>query len=341
LAFHLHNIGRFTESQAKFYFSEVLLALEYLHSKNIIYNALSLEHILLDINGHVRLADFSCAKNEAESWIFFTLGQKNYGNNDLVVAKAEDFYKLGAMLYELLTRKRIAPEQEFDKNRLDSCFPRFLSREAKEIMAGLLNKDPHQRLGSQGIEEIKQQAWCQGIDWPRTLRRRIVAPFRPNLKSSNFDPEVEKLEFCVDTNEGDYIRGFDYSSDELDKEGYGSGEMMHSESYVPSERSSTDAEEVLGGFGKEKEEEKSALGSNLSCVGRTKGKEEAEKGGRSVSTEGKGRFGRIKGVIRSMTGLGKNGGEEERAGEERGMRKIYEEKGKMKETFMKKLTSRG
>ncbi len=52
---------RFSESLAKFYCAEMLLALEYLHSKNIVHGDLKPENVLLDSEGHVLLADFGLA----------------------------------------------------------------------------------------------------------------------------------------------------------------------------------------------------------------------------------------------------------------------------------------
>ena len=62
LFFHLHNLGRLTEDQAKFYFCEILLALEYLHSENIIFRDLKPENTLIDLDGHIKLIDFGLAK---------------------------------------------------------------------------------------------------------------------------------------------------------------------------------------------------------------------------------------------------------------------------------------
>ena len=56
------NNGRLDEEIAKFYFSEVLLALEYLHENGIIYRDLKPENILLDHEGHVVLTDFGLSK---------------------------------------------------------------------------------------------------------------------------------------------------------------------------------------------------------------------------------------------------------------------------------------
>lgn len=63
LFYHLVKHGKFPEKIAQFYFCEVLLALEYLHQKDIVYRDLKPENILLDIEGHVVLTDFGLSKD--------------------------------------------------------------------------------------------------------------------------------------------------------------------------------------------------------------------------------------------------------------------------------------
>ena len=60
------NVVRFEEEEAKKYFMEVLFALEYLHSKKIVYRDLKPENIMLDVKGHIKIADFGLAKEIAE-----------------------------------------------------------------------------------------------------------------------------------------------------------------------------------------------------------------------------------------------------------------------------------
>lgn len=59
---HLRRAGRFTNDMTRFYASEIVLAIEYLHSKNIVYRDLKPENLLLDHHGHVVLTDFGFAK---------------------------------------------------------------------------------------------------------------------------------------------------------------------------------------------------------------------------------------------------------------------------------------
>ena len=109
LFFHLHNLGRLTEDQAKFYFCEILLAIEFLHSLNIVYRDLKPENVLLDIDGHVRITDFGLSKEgidkNGRSYSF--CGSPEYMSPEMLKAlghgREVDFYSIGALLFEMLT----------------------------------------------------------------------------------------------------------------------------------------------------------------------------------------------------------------------------------------------
>lgn len=59
---YLRCEGFFNNETAKFYATEIVLALEYLHSKMIVFRDLKPENLLLDAEGHVVLIDFGFAK---------------------------------------------------------------------------------------------------------------------------------------------------------------------------------------------------------------------------------------------------------------------------------------
>jgi serum/glucocorticoid-regulated kinase 2 len=62
LFYLLQNKRLFSEAEAKFYFAEILLGLEYIHAQNVLYRDLKPENIFIDIDGHIKLADFGLSK---------------------------------------------------------------------------------------------------------------------------------------------------------------------------------------------------------------------------------------------------------------------------------------
>ena len=98
-----------SEAQAKFYFAEILLGLEYIHSKGIVYRDLKPENVLLDIDGHLKLADFGLSKNlpSPDSLTNSFCGSPEYMSPEMLIGSghgfAVDYYSLGAILFEMLT----------------------------------------------------------------------------------------------------------------------------------------------------------------------------------------------------------------------------------------------
>lgn len=66
LAFHLTKREMFDENEAMFFMAEVVLAIEYIHSLNVIYRDLKPENILIDSEGHIKLTDFGLAKENID-----------------------------------------------------------------------------------------------------------------------------------------------------------------------------------------------------------------------------------------------------------------------------------
>ena len=110
LFFHLGKEGRFTEDRARFYCAQITLALEHLHSMNVIYRDLKPENVLLDHKGNVRLTDFGLSKegvNAVDSGAHSFCGTPEYLAPEVLNrtghGRAVDWWSLGALLYEMLT----------------------------------------------------------------------------------------------------------------------------------------------------------------------------------------------------------------------------------------------
>jgi len=223
---HLHNVGRLNEEQAKFYFAEVLLAIEYLHSHGIVYRDLKPENVLIDIDGHICLADFGLSKegmslsNETNSFC----GSPEYMSPEMLEQKGHtltvDYYCLGALVYEMIVGS--PPHYSTNKEHMyrgilddEVEIPDKLSRSLKDFLLRLLVKNPKNRLGAkQGIRELKEHSWCADIDWNEYMKKKIKPPFKPSLDHSHFDPEYINTEqkgySCYESDFNYKYKGFSF-----------------------------------------------------------------------------------------------------------------------------------
>ena len=74
----LRKDGRFSNDVSMFYICEILLAICYMHEKNIIYRDLKPENLLIDKEGHIKIADFGFAKKLANDRTFTLCGTPEY-----------------------------------------------------------------------------------------------------------------------------------------------------------------------------------------------------------------------------------------------------------------------
>jgi serine/threonine protein kinase len=104
----LERDRKFSEDRARIYLAEVLLALEELHNREIIYRDLKPDNVVLDADGHALLTDFGLSKEgvkENDSTQSFC-GSVAYLAPEMLRraghGKSVDWYLLGVLLYEML-----------------------------------------------------------------------------------------------------------------------------------------------------------------------------------------------------------------------------------------------
>lgn len=189
LFYYMKKYGRFPQEAVQFFTCEVLVALRFLHRKNIIYRDLKPENILINSDGHTKIADFGFATRTHEN-VYLICGTPEYmapekllGNGD---TKETDYWSLGCLMYEMVYG--IPPyystktDEIYRKILTESViFPNDITGPAKDLISKLLKKEREARLGHRGIEEIMNHPYFNGINWHDVENLRMEPPFLPNL----------------------------------------------------------------------------------------------------------------------------------------------------------------
>ena len=208
---HLRKFRTFDEDKVRFYGAQIALALEYLHTKGIVYRDLKPENILMDDQGYLKLADFGMAKKlkDDEKAMSFC-GTPEYLAPEIITMeghdKNADWWSFGILLFEMLCGlppfyvENLDKMYEMIKNN-PVKFPKriTLSEDAKDVIRKLLEKNPKKRLGAHnGIEEIKKHPFFASIDFDLIVEKKIKAPFIPELTNDTdvqyFDEEFTNEE---------------------------------------------------------------------------------------------------------------------------------------------------
>ena len=195
LKWHI-NLALFEEQEARFYIAELILAIEQMHKKNIVFKNLSSDKILINKDNHIQLMNYGLIQSKIEKKdkkdnIISSLppiDNSFFGKQDDFISneissildddKIVDIYGIGVVLYELVcgTKPFYLKEnmtlfgEELDKNKL--MINDYFSKGLKHLLNKLLSKDKNDKFES--LDEVKKHHFFKNIDWIKLANRQIV-----------------------------------------------------------------------------------------------------------------------------------------------------------------------
>mmetsp|Transcript_10064 Transcript_10064/g.17688 ORF Transcript_10064/g.17688 Transcript_10064/m.17688 type:complete len:337 (+) Transcript_10064:213-1223(+) len=204
---HLRRMNRLDNNAAKFYCASVATIFAHLHKEDIIYRDLKPENLLLDYQGFLKITDFGFAKKVL--FKTYTLcGTPEYIAPEVLLNKGHgkgfDWWTLGILMYEMLAGQ--PPFVDDDPMGIyqqilagSVSFPRYLDRNAKNLIKKLLVADLTKRFGclKRGAADVMDHKWFSGLKFDDLLNKKITPPIQPQVSgsndTSNFDPYPDTL----------------------------------------------------------------------------------------------------------------------------------------------------
>ena len=156
LRYHISRHKKFSEEQTRFFICGIIIALEYIHENNVIHRDIKPENLVLDNKGYIRLTDFGIAKENMPDY---------NGKN----------------------RKEIKEQMMNNPIQLKfSDINEGWSKESIDFINKLLKQEPENRIGYNGIYELKNHLWLRYYPWDMLQNKNLPSPFIPENKD-NFD----------------------------------------------------------------------------------------------------------------------------------------------------------
>lgn len=149
----VRSAGSIKEIVAKKYIYQLLLTIDFLHQKQIMHRDIKAENILLDANNDIRLIDFGLSEgfNKLEK----ICGSPAYMAPEMILDghydERADLWSIGILLFYLIVGRFPFYEDSYQKLfyktlNTEFLFPDNISKEAKDLLSRLLEKNPDNRI---------------------------------------------------------------------------------------------------------------------------------------------------------------------------------------------------
>ena len=200
LRYHLCHVRVFTEIQTRFFVGCLVDALEYLHSNKVIHRDIKPENLVLDNKGYLHLTDFGIARLYTDDNAQDTSGTPGYMAPEVICKQNHtytvDYFAIGVLVFEFMlgrrpyqgrNRKEIRDQiiaKQVQLRRQD--IPTDWSIEAADFTNKLLQRKAQNRLGFNGIHELKNHSWLRSFPWEQLRGQTLKPPYVPG-PGDNFD----------------------------------------------------------------------------------------------------------------------------------------------------------
>ena len=188
---------KLSEKTAKFLFRQIILGIKHIHSQKIVHRDIKLENILIDLNNNIKICDFGIGRilSSKKQMLHDKCGTPMYMAPEILLSSKNkgyegfpvDIWSSGISLYIMLSgtlpfnlkNNESSSMDEENNNNIELQYSIInkepkkiekISEEAKDLLKGLLNKNPQKRLT---IEQILNHPWLKSDEKNKNKKHHL------------------------------------------------------------------------------------------------------------------------------------------------------------------------